>query len=150
MPRSPASNRLRPLLSEVRAVYADLANRPIRRDCTGRAECCHFRLTGRTPFLTRGEALVAAQALRATGRTKLPASPDGACPMLEGGRCLIYDGRPFGCRTHFCRAAGGPFAREDVRDLIRRLEDVDRELGGSGAVNFTSALDHALQPSGKR
>ena len=52
-------------------------------------------------------------ALRATGRTKLPPEVDGACPMLEhhSGRCLIYADRPFGCRTHFCAAAGGPLAR---------------------------------------
>src|SRR5450432_2690047 len=84
---------------EVRRVYADLARRPVERQCIRRAECCQFKLTGLTPHLTRGEALVAARALRATGRTKLPGALDGACPMLEphSGRCLIYADRPFGC-----------------------------------------------------
>ena len=86
----------------------DLAGRPVERDCIRRTECCQFKLTGRTPFLTKGEALTAARAWRATGNRRLPSPPDGACPFLErkSGRCLIYDGRPFGCRTHFCAAAG--------------------------------------------
>src|SRR3954452_21891467 len=96
-------------IDAVRAIYQELAARPIERACVTRTECCRFRLTGRTPFLTRGETLVAAKAWRATGRTRLPespASPDGACPLLDQatGRCWIYEGRSFGCRTHFCAA----------------------------------------------
>lgn len=129
-------------LAEVRAVYDALAVRPAERNCTLRTECCQFKLTGRIPFLTRGEALVAARGWRATGRKVLPARADGACPMLDEktGRCLIYEHRPFGCRTHFCRAAGGPFARKDVIDLIRRLEAVDAALGGSGARALEPAV----------
>ena len=56
----------------------------------------------------------------------------------------IYDGRPFGCRTHFCAAAGGPAARQDVRDLIQRLEVIDTRLGGSGAINLPAAVKEAL------
>ena len=99
-------------LDEVRRVYADLAARPIDRNCVRLKECCHFKLKGRTPYLTKGEALVAARALRATGRTQLPKVSSGACPLLDGatGNCLIYEARPFGCRTHFCAAAGGPYA----------------------------------------
>jgi uncharacterized protein len=34
---------------------------------------------------------------------------DGRCPMLEGGRCTIYEDRPLTCRTYDCRvfAAAG-------------------------------------------
>ena len=28
------------------------------------------------------------------------ASPDGPCPLLENGLCLLYDARPIICRTH--------------------------------------------------
>ena len=92
--------------AEVRKVYAGLASRPVTRHCTLRGECCRFLLTGKTPYLTAGEALVAAQALKATGRRSLPVSKDGACPLLDSAnaKCLIYDSRPFGCRTHFCPA----------------------------------------------
>jgi len=89
--------------------------------------------------------LVAATALRATGRTCLPKRADGACPLLNGdGRCLIYADRPFACRTHFCAAAGGPYARREVSDLIHRLEDIDRQLGGEGSRPLSAAAQEAL------
>ena len=134
-------------IAEVRQVYADLTQRPIERNCTRRTECCHFKLTGRTPYLTKGEAVVAARAFRATGRKSLPENPDGTCPMLQPGtgNCLIYDDRPFGCRTHFCAAAGGPMARRDVIDLIRRLEKIDTDLGGDGPRVFDNAVTDVLE-----
>ena len=134
-------------MATVREVYVDLATRPLERNCVRLTECCHFKLTGRTPYLTKGEALVAAGALRATGRKSLPENPVGACPMLHPatGDCLIYNDRPFGCRTHFCAAAGGPFARSEVIDLIRRLEQIDATLGGDGPRKLSSAVADALE-----
>lgn len=133
-------------IATVQAVYNDLTTRPIERDCMRRTECCHFRLTGRTPYLTKGEALAAASALRASGRREVPSRTDGGCPMLAGdGRCMIYAGRPMGCRTHFCAAAGGPYARREVSDLIHRLEDLDAQLGGSGAMPLPAAVKAALR-----
>jgi len=137
-------------IQAVRAVYAELARRPLQRSCSGLADCCRFRLTGRTPYLTRGEALLAAAAWRAAGRSAVPRMTDGSCPFLgSNGRCQIYEGRPLGCRTHFCAAAGGPYARGEVRDLIRQLETIDGQLGGSGAVNLATALEQAM-PIAKR
>lgn len=137
---------LKGALTEVRLIYADLAKRPIERNCVRVKECCHFKLTGRTPYLTKGEALLAAAALRATGRRQIPENAMGVCPMLESssGNCLIYDSRPFGCRTHFCAAAGGPYARREVIDLIRRLEAVDVQVGGSGPRLLQNAIAGAL------
>jgi Fe-S-cluster containining protein len=132
-------------LAAVRAIYREANARPIERACTRLTECCQFRLTGRTPMLTRGEALLAAQAVRAAGRKTLPEAREGACPLLrEDGRCLIYADRPFGCRTHFCAAAGGPYARGEVLDLIRRLEAIDTRLGGSGPRALPGAVSEAL------
>ena len=138
---------LQTAIADVRQVYVDLAQRPIERNCVRRTECCHFKLTGRTPYLTKGEAVVAARALRATGRKSLPENPDGACPMLQSatGNCLIYNDRPFGCRTHFCAAAGGPVARRQVLDLIRRLEKIDHDLGGNGPRTLENAIADALE-----
>ena len=141
------ADKLEIALDEVRNVYVDLARRPIERNCMRQTECCHFKLTGRTPYLTKGEAIVAAKAFRATGRKSLPESPTGVCPMLHSatGNCLIYDDRPFGCRTHFCAAAGGPIARRDVLDLIRRLERVDVNLNGNGPRTLQNAVAEALE-----
>jgi Fe-S-cluster containining protein len=135
----------REALAEVRAIYREVDARPVARNCTRLTECCQFRLTGRTPMLTRGEALLAARAVRAAGRKTLPESRDGACPLLrEDGRCLIYADRPFGCRTHFCAAAGGPYARAEVLDLIRRLEALDTRLGGPGPRALPAAVGETL------
>jgi len=127
------NSKLAASLAEVRRIYAQVDARPIERNCTRLHGCCHFRLTGRTPYLTRGEALVAAKALRATGRKGLPTPLDGMCPMLDAasGNCLIYKDRPFGCRTHFCAAAGGPYARREVADLIQQLEKLDADSAAS-------------------
>jgi Fe-S-cluster containining protein len=138
--------KLQAVVAEVRQIYGDLAQRPIGRNCTRQTECCHFKLTGRTPHLTKGEAIVAARAFRATGRKSLPQNLDGSCPMLDSanGDCLVYDDRPFGCRTHFCAAAGGVVARHEVLDLIRRLEKVDNDLDGTGPRPLQNAVVHAI------
>jgi Fe-S-cluster containining protein len=134
-------------LAEVRAIYEELAERPVQRACVARTECCQFQLTGLTPHLTKGEAMLAAKAFRATGRKEFPAADDGVCPLLKRatGRCLIYADRPFGCRTHFCDAAGGPYARKEVVDLIRRLEDLDVRLQGDGPRKLYPAVADALE-----
>ncbi len=141
----PDADAVSAALVEMRAVYAELAARPVDRQCTGRAGCCQFRLTGKTPQLTRGEALVLAAGWKASGRKSVPDRADGACPLLDTqDRCLVYASRPFGCRTHFCAAAGGPLARSGLIDLIRRLEKVDESLHGDGPKPLGQALAEAL------
>ena len=135
---------VRAALAEVRAIYAELDRRPVERACTRLTECCQFKRTGQTPSVTRGEALLATRAFKATGRKEVPSAADGNCPMFEArtGKCLIYADRPFGCRTHFCGAAGGPYARKEVLDLIRRLEEIDQKLGHrDGPRPFPAALE---------
>lgn len=70
-----------------------------RAGCDG---CCrHLSL-----FRVEGVALAAAlhelpagEAARIRGRAR-GASPDGPCPLLEDGLCLLYRARPIICRTH--------------------------------------------------
>ena len=138
------------LLRQVEEVYEALANRPIERSCVGRTDCCRFKLTGEIPYVTRGEAMLAARSWRATGRKIVEESShsDGRCPFLDPSdqRCRIYSARPFACRTHFCAAAGGPYRRSEVLDLIRRLEDIDRRLGGTfGPRPIVAAVLEALR-----
>ena len=132
-------------LDEVRAIYAEIEKRPLQRNCQFNTGCCHFRLAGHTPLLTLGEAMLAAQGVRASGRKVLKPHPDGACPLLgKDGRCTIYAHRPFGCRTHFCQPAGGMYPRKHVADLIQRLETLDEKLGGDGSRDLESAVIDAL------
>lgn len=96
-------------------------------------------------MLTKGEALFAAVGVKASGRKKLPPREDGACPLLgKNGRCMIYQHRPFGCRTHFCQAAGGAYGRKEVGDLIQRLEALDEKLQGDGARPIQGAISAVL------
>jgi Fe-S-cluster containining protein len=90
---------------------------------------------------------VAAGALRQAGRERLPDAVGGGCPLLDQatGDCMIYESRPFGCRTHFCAAAGGPYARGEVIDLIRRLEELDARLNGDGPRRIEVAVSAALE-----
>jgi len=133
-------------IADVRTIYNELEARPSERNCIHRAACCQFQLTGKIPHLTRGEALVAVKALRAGGRKSLPVRADGACPLLDPrtSRCLIYESRPFGCRTHFCAAAGGTVPRATILDLIRRLELIDHTLGGNGPRLLGDAIESML------
>ena len=132
----------RGVVQETQAIYGELAGRKFERSCTGIAECCQFRVTGKTPHLTRGEAITTWAAVKASGRKTLPESVKGACALLhpETLRCVAYAGRPFGCRTHFCGGAGGPLARNEVLELIRKLETLDAKLGGDGSKPIENAL----------
>lgn len=148
MPPAPdprAATRSR-AIQEVREIYSDLARRPLERNCVRRTTCCRFQLTGEIPHLTAGEALLLAKALRATGRTRLPKRADGGCPLLDhsNSQCMAYADRPFGCRTHFCAAAGGKHPRRHIVDLIHRLEAIDRSLGGDGPHPLPGAMSSAL------
>lgn len=132
--------------AEIQAIYAEVERRALPRECQMRTGCCHFRQTGKTPLLTRGEALFLAKGVRASGRTQIKPHPDGACPLLgRDGRCTVYASRPFGCRTHFCEAAGGMYPRKHVADLIQRLEALDEKLGGDGSRPLEGALVSALK-----
>jgi len=129
----------------VERIYGDLAEVRAERSCQSMAQCCHFQLTGKTPHLTKGEALYLARGLKASGRTRVPESAEGACPLLgTAQRCVAYAHRPFGCRTHFCPAAGGTFERKCVIELIHQLEALDERLGGDGAKPLPQALKEAL------
>lgn len=146
MARKQPDPALRATLDEVKSVYAELERRPLQRDCQMRTQCCHFRLTGKTPFLTLGEAIYAAQGVRASGRKVMKPNPEGACPLLgKDGRCTIYAHRPFGCRTHFCQPAGGMYPRKHIADLIHRLEALDEKLGGDGSRELEPAVADALE-----
>lgn len=140
-----------PDLSEISAIYEALEKRPLPRACQVSTRCCRFKLTGLVPMLTLGEALYAAKGVRASGRKEVKTSHDGSCPLLgSNGLCTIYQHRPFGCRTHFCAAAGGMYPRKHLADLIQRLEALDEKLGGEGARPLPAAVSDALQTKGHR
>ena len=145
-PQPLSQTTLNATVSEILAIYQTWESHTPPHSCIGRADCCRFKKVGHTPFLTKGEALVAALAWKASGRKSILEPADGSCPFLHphSGKCQIYHGRPFGCRTHFCPDAGGLPPRKSVRDLIQQLDTIDAKLGGSGPSYLPTAVRHAL------
>ena len=138
----PDPSKTTEVLEQLRALYREYESTSIpARLCSGRADCCRFRLTGETPHVTLPEALLVWQTWKKTGRTRVSLPEDGSCPCLNReGRCMVYEGRPFACRTHFCVEAGGALPRKMVQHLIDRLEDLDYTLRGQGAARLPDAL----------
>ncbi|WDP92460.1 MAG: hypothetical protein HUN04_23140 [Desulfobacter sp.] len=73
----------------------------------------------------------------------------GRCPMLEGGRCRIYEARPFGCRSMLsqkpCRETGWadmpPLALSLSTIVLQYIEHLDKD-GFSG--NFLDVAGRYL------
>ncbi|HYC00720.1 MAG TPA: YkgJ family cysteine cluster protein [Candidatus Limnocylindrales bacterium] len=129
---------------ELLAIYAQAERSLPPRDCTRSTGCCRFSLTGREPHVTQAELDLLLEHVAASGRRIPPHRSDGACPFLAADEttCTVYDARPFGCRTHFCRAAGGAVPARELRDSLRRLAQLDEELGSDarGSRPLTRAL----------
>jgi len=80
------------------------------------------------------------------GYVLLGYTEDGACPVLIGGRCTIYEDRPLVCRTYDCRiyaATDVPPDRADIAAQVRRwrfsypaAEDRERHEAVLAAARF--------------
>ena len=118
----------RPLLL---AIYARVDALLAPFSCDASAECCHFGLTGREPYVTPIELAEIELALTRRGSAlarlptvprRLPVVADARrCPLLdENGRCSVYASRPLGCRTFFCDRVQGPRTPSARRDQLQR------------------------------
>jgi len=80
------------------------------------------------------------------GYVLLGYTEEGACPVLIGGRCTIYEDRPLVCRTYDCRiyaATDVPPDRADIAAQVRRwrfsypaAEDRERHEAVLAAARF--------------
>ncbi|MEW5848900.1 MAG: YkgJ family cysteine cluster protein [Myxococcota bacterium] len=134
-------------MSEILRIYQLAEDALPQRDCIQRACCCQFAQTGREPFVTEAEMQALQEELRRQGRKIPPPRDDGACPLLtdDGMRCSVYSARPLGCRTFFCREAGGPATAREMRDAIQALNALDEKhrRGKAGSRTLTDALASA-------
>ena len=138
--------------AHLRAVYDDVDRATPVRDCRLRTTCCRFAVTGAEPQVTELEVAYLLSRWRATGRRLPSVEPGGDCPMLDpdDGRCLAYDGRPLGCRTHFCDAAGGKVSRASLSAALAEIDALDDARGGRGSRPLTAALASVHGGGGSR
>jgi Fe-S-cluster containining protein len=68
------------------------------------------------------ESLIVRAAGQAPGSAMMKYKEDGLCPMLDGGKCSIYEVRPQTCRDYDCRifAAAGLDAGGPDKHVINR------------------------------
>ena len=127
--------------------------------CDASTDCCRFGVTGREPYVTPAEVAEIRGELRAQGRLgkserppspkkHLPLSGERRCPMLsDAGRCTVYEARPLGCRTFFCRPAlaqsgNAKLPQVELRRLAREVDEISRRAfpGESGTRPITRVL----------
>jgi hypothetical protein len=130
---------------EILEIYAAAEASLPPRACTRLTRCCRFAETGREPYVTRAELELLLAVHGATGRRLPDPRSDGACPFLDGDEttCTVYEGRPFGCRTHFCREAGGAVPARELKHALDRLAALDEKRGGDGPRPLTRALSQS-------
>jgi Fe-S-cluster containining protein len=84
----------------------------------------------------------------------------GACPVLVGGRCTIYEDRPLVCRTYDCRlyaATGVEPDRTEIAAQVRRwrfvypaVEDQELQAAVVAAVRFIREVRACLPSDAAR
>jgi Fe-S-cluster containining protein len=149
---SPERRALLDLFAEADALVGDIT-------CDASTDCCRFGVTGREPYVTAAEVAEIQDALKAQGQktssgspkkrlAMLPLSGERRCPMLsEEGRCTVYDARPLGCRTFFCKPAlakndDAKLPHAELRKVARDIETVSRRAfpAEQGTRPLTRAL----------
>jgi uncharacterized protein len=121
-------------LVELRALYAGVDALHRLRSCPSSTDCCRFGVTGREPYPTAIELAELERAVRARGglpkRRNLPVASERRCTFLgDDGKCLVYEARPFGCRTFFCeRAEGPPVSRDEIARVSRAIQDLSQRF----------------------
>ncbi len=141
MPRPASSGRVPPLgaLEELSHFYEQVDAIFAGFTCDGSTDCCRFGVTGREPYPTSIELALLERALSRRGgipkRRTLPLAGERRCELLsDGGRCVVYESRPLGCRSFFCERGRGPNGeehedapralREKIREIARRIADL--------------------------
>lgn len=128
--------------AELAAIYAEADSLYEMWSCPGSTECCRFVLSDHEPHVTSVELDALVRAARRVGVALVPSKRSlpvaktntGDCPLLTpNGRCAVYADRPLGCRTFYCeRATAGTRVRHsEVKDLVRRLEELSQRWDGS-------------------
>ncbi len=106
-------------------------------DCARCGECCKFAEAGHVLYAERIEALYALDRAEDLDPSQLAR---GLCPFYRRGACLNRAGRPLGCRTFFCAAAGAEERRALYEEQLRRVRAI--ALEGGIAIDYRPFLAH--------
>jgi Fe-S-cluster containining protein len=145
--------KLLDLFAEADALVGDLT-------CDASTDCCRFGVTGREPYVTAAEITEIREALKAQGTkpeapkkklAMLPLSGERRCPLLsDEGRCTVYEARPLGCRTFFCKPAlakadNAKLPHAELRKVARDIEALSSRAfpDEAGTRPLTRALARA-------
>ena len=144
---------LRDEAADLAEVLDGLASLFADASCLRSTRCCRFRETGRVPYVWPMEARrVLKGVARRGGKLPRQGGP-GDCPLLlTDGSCSVYEDRPFGCRTFFCRDATLPQGprRKEVDALAMKLRAASEALGERELVPLTTALEPHFDKDGRR
>ena len=135
------------------AVYEGLGALFSDSSCLRSTRCCRFKQTGRVPYVWPMEARRVLKGIARRGGRLPLGGATGDCPLLlEDGACSIYEDRPFGCRTFFCRDATLPQGprRREVDALAMQLRGASEALGERELVPLTTALDPWFDKEGRK
>lgn len=77
---------------------------------------------------------------------------DGFCPLLENGQCLVYESRPFACRSFFslekCRPEKGAVVPSSLIAVITPCQQIIEHLDSGGFFgNLTKILRRLMDES---
>lgn len=108
-------------------LYADLDRETASQNhvCRGCGGCCHFDVVDHVLYVSEME-----RRYLALVSPDFPAEPDASeellrgglrCPYQSGGRCFAREGRPLGCRLHFCE--GPELDYEAWHNRLKALHD---------------------------
>lgn len=166
----------RQLERDLMALYEEVDHAFTLASCPASTECCRFGVTGREPYVTSIELAVLERAIGARGGARvLRRSPppleqnndakpapkrlqlvdERVCPMLDvAGRCVVYQARPFGCRTFFCERAtdADHVGQREINEFVRRIKVLASAHAAGGDVGrpLMRALEGGSQGPGPK
>lgn len=81
------------------------------------------------------------------GAARMGYRVDGSCPLLQSGRCTIYDDRPRTCRDYDCRiyTAAGLLPDGDRPAIQQRVREWNFEPGDEASVRDANAVRKAAR-----
>jgi hypothetical protein len=119
-------------LADLQRLYARLETELRRLDlrCRACGRCCHFETAGHILFATALETAASG------ARQPPPPEPAGPmrCPWQVREACTAREGRPLGCRLHFCETT--PETAAALEELSTRAHAELRRIHDAHGIDW--------------